>query len=241
MIQASGKASILFKARRAFTLIELLVVIAIISLLAAILFPVFSRARENARRSSCANNCKQIGIGLLMYAGDNDERFVPLISGGSAQKWHYHVQSYIKNWQVFRCPNFPRTALNPNTIPTSDYFSTYGLCGDAVNLNESATSGAALYNSTGTILARITEPSRTWMMVEARNSNDTNYKLGYGGLSVPFSSVAVGSLPDVRGEFNHSIHLEGSNITYVDGHVKWRKSGDNTGIWDLFNKTRTFN
>jgi prepilin-type N-terminal cleavage/methylation domain-containing protein len=60
--------------RRAFTLIELLVVIAIIALLAAILFPVFARARENARRASCQSNMKQIGLGILQYAQDNDER-----------------------------------------------------------------------------------------------------------------------------------------------------------------------
>ena len=63
------------KHRRGFTLIELLVVIAIISLLAAILFPVFSRARENARRSSCLSNLKQIGLGMMQYTQDYDERY----------------------------------------------------------------------------------------------------------------------------------------------------------------------
>ncbi len=61
--------------RRGFTLIELLVVIAIIAILAAILFPVFARARENARKANCQNNLKQIATGLLMYAQDYDERF----------------------------------------------------------------------------------------------------------------------------------------------------------------------
>ncbi len=89
--------------RRGFTLIELLVVIAIIAILAAILFPVFARAREKARQSTCLSNVKQIMLGVLMYAQDYDERLIP----GALNTWEWHVflTPYLKNVQVLYCPS----------------------------------------------------------------------------------------------------------------------------------------
>lgn len=97
----------LSQARKGFTLIELLVVIAIIALLAAILFPVFGRARESARRSSCQSNLKQIGLGVIQYTQDFDERyFLPVIDLGSdTVSWPTLVQPYTKSSQVFLCPS----------------------------------------------------------------------------------------------------------------------------------------
>ncbi|MCD6352263.1 MAG: DUF1559 domain-containing protein, partial [Armatimonadetes bacterium] len=90
--------------RRGFTLIELLVVIAIIAILAAILFPVFAKAREKARQASCMSNLKQIALGLLMYVQDYDGRFMCIRQGPGG--WNKNVQPYVKNWQVFVCPSF---------------------------------------------------------------------------------------------------------------------------------------
>lgn len=108
---------------RGFTLIELLVVIAIIAILAAILFPVFARAREKARQTTCLSNLKQISIGWMMYATDYDETVMPVLIPPSGNVTHYWwtawdaasatrddtgglLYPYMKNHQIQACPSF---------------------------------------------------------------------------------------------------------------------------------------
>ena len=102
-------------AKSAFTLIELLVVIAIIAILAAILFPVFARARENARKTSCLSNLKQIGLGVLQYTQDYDERYPMRYYGGAgdrqeANSWRRQIFPYVKSTQLFACPSNTRNS-----------------------------------------------------------------------------------------------------------------------------------
>jgi prepilin-type N-terminal cleavage/methylation domain-containing protein/prepilin-type processing-associated H-X9-DG protein len=141
------------KSKHGFTLIELLVVIAIIAILAAILFPVFAKAREKARQTMCLSNMNQIGLGLLMYAEDYDETMVPVGSpmivaytGGTYETWvpwQMFVQSYIKangnttssalQGNVFVCPSNPNTSTAYAGLPGAFQFS----CDYAPNYNES--------------------------------------------------------------------------------------------------------
>lgn len=112
--------------KKGFTLIELLVAISIISLLAAILFPVFGRARENARRTTCQSNLRQLGMGILQYVQDNDERFplgpctVPNVVGKTAyqsMEWAGSIYPYVKSQQVYKCPSDPN---RPNATEAAD-------------------------------------------------------------------------------------------------------------------------
>src|SRR5690349_15572194 len=109
---------------KGFTLIELLVVIAIIALLAAILFPVFSRARENARRASCASNMKQAALGTMMYVNDNDNRMPNATFGGAAgynfSAWE-PIRPYLKSEQVLFCPSMNKYVEQANDLFKQHY------------------------------------------------------------------------------------------------------------------------
>jgi prepilin-type N-terminal cleavage/methylation domain-containing protein len=165
--------------RKGFTLIELLVVIAIIAILAAILFPVFARARENARRASCMSNMKQIGLGIMMYAQDYDGTYLIHVdaSVGNAKLWPQILQPYVKSTQVFDCPS-GQHQFTGGYDSSIDYGYNYWL---------------SRYYYADATESGITRPSETVLIAETGNNKSSNLSHGYY-LSYP-SYYSVVSAP----------------------------------------------
>jgi len=195
--------------RKGFTLIELLVVIAIIAILAAILFPVFARAREKARMASCASNLKQVALGALMYGQDNDEVYVGWNQGAHCNtpggSWPEHVIfPYVKNNQLFICPSKIFTGRT-----TCSYWSSWA---NAMNLNSSyGWNCRGLGNGRGTEMSKVQKPAELFWVADGGNPWRP-YKRVPTGCGAGYTSDAT------------EPHNEGRNIAYVDGHVKWMKS-----------------
>ncbi|RYX81020.1 DUF1559 domain-containing protein [bacterium] len=202
---------LIHKQHQAFTLIELLVVIAIIAILAAILFPVFARARENARRASCQSNLKQIGLGLLQYSQDYDEQIVPAYALGTPNvHWRTLIHPYIKSTQLFACPSntINSTPANDNqTLVFPASYAVNGTNGNAGGLMGRISSTA----NTGVSLAAVIEPSRTWMVTETPTPHAEIPGAGSGG---PGCTVGYVGYKDLFG------HMTMPNWLFADGHVK---------------------
>jgi len=200
----------------AFTLIELLVVIAIIAILAAILFPVFARARENGRRASCSSNEKQLALAGLQYAQDHDERLFGAYQGPASKQvtWMNRLQPYLKNTQIFKCPSETDSSIvgGLTTANVSYCFNNYYL------QDPQGTTGQA----SGQALAAIEYVSETVIFAEMTNGTGTRY------VCRPGASSSTKPLTP---------HLNGTNFAFVDGHVKWfpgtHSIFTSATLWDL--------
>jgi prepilin-type N-terminal cleavage/methylation domain-containing protein/prepilin-type processing-associated H-X9-DG protein len=184
--------------RKGFTLIELLVVIAIIAILAAILFPVFAQAREQARKISCVSNARQIGLGIAMYIQDYDEMYVPYFSGyvpatnaytSPQYYWPQLISPYIQKATghgiggqalpsdlsgVYRCPDAPYNAAAALAYGYGN-FSSYGLSDDIVNWWE-PNNVPTTYIPVG--LASLVAPASTYELVETWDWFDNGQEPG---------------------------------------------------------------
>lgn len=219
--------------RGAFTLIELLVVIAIIAILAAILFPVFGRARENARRSSCASNFKQIGLGMMQYAQDYDET-MPLFSyagfagygGADGARWADMAFPYIKSTQIFDCPSGTKTTAK---LPGGNFLDITTYSYGYVTPSSTQPVGVA-----GRKLAEIEDTASTLMLIED-GRQDSGAGAETQGRLIPSVGESIASLGGRLNGFRHTgcdqndFGAYAFNAAYADGHVKWVRL---TNAWD---------
>lgn len=182
-----------------FTLIELLVVIAILAILAAILFPVFARAREKARQSVCQSNLRQLGKGIMMYIEDWDNSF-PLWGDFDRTSWPVQLYRYTRTYEVARCPNddefFHKTAQGKTSYLVNCEM-TQGCEQRLIDLGVVAST-----------YSEVVEPSSTIYVIEAsKNAAEDHYH--------PHdpSRFLI--------ECAKTRHSGGSNFLYADWHVKW--------------------
>lgn len=237
------------KARRGFTLIELLVVIAIIALLAAILFPVFSRARENARKSSCANNLKQIALAATQYSQDFDEivvtswagqngggidncnAYAAQAPGGACPLWMGLIHPYTKSNQIYQCPSAARiNETNARNPQQTSYGHQHNNLGWGLNGNPSLAdfgkTADTIYFSDSGIYLPTSSAAASWGTFLA-NPDTTNFSTNSSQVTRSYVQCVgcpaggpYGLGPCCNAEAVVNRHLATCNVAFLDGHVK---------------------
>lgn len=211
--------------RKAFTLIELLVVIAIISIIAAILFPVFSQVREKARATACLNNTKQLGLAEMQYVQDNDETFwnEPNVSIANMPPFYSELlMPYVKSKGVFSCPdNTKAGSLGFSSYATPSYNPAYGFADPGIH---STYSGVAA--GSPTTLAQLQSPSELVLLSDAvmywnQTLCEPDPQKGSGKGSHYFVEGDPNSGFPFINTIGQPLHQGGMTFVYADGHAKW--------------------
>lgn len=228
---------------RGFTLIELLVVIAIIAILAAILFPVFAKVREKARQTSCLSNEKQLGLAIVQYTEDYDEKFPGGYIGayGSVSGWASRVYPYVKSTGVYKCPDdssmsqtlagnaatfYPISyAMNSNLDPDSHYGGTLSSL-TAPASTVALVEAQAIYVDLSNV-ADDPDSTGTYGSEEVDGGDNGDggiYDLNnHNSFMVNGAKAGVGLGNPARGNsyFHLGVHTNGSNFLLADGHAKY--------------------
>lgn len=209
-------------------------VIASIAILAAILFPVFQKVRENARRASCSSNEKQLGLAFVQYFQDSDEKYPALgaVNYQNNSDWAGPIYQYVKSTAVFTCPDDSTSASSPKTAVS------YGM-----NNNFAKVVGGNPNVGSGLSLSQLQSSAKTILLFEVSNVTGdvpNNFYTTLGGNpggsaggdgtcaleytngkyeTGAFANVAnAGTLPFDKAT---GLHSDGSNFLFADGHVKW--------------------
>jgi prepilin-type N-terminal cleavage/methylation domain-containing protein/prepilin-type processing-associated H-X9-DG protein len=203
-----------------FTLIELLVVIAIIAILAAILFPVFAQARETARKTTCLNNCKQLGTAIIMYLQDWDSNYPLAWNDIGENGWDTALFPYVKSKGVYDCPS---NHVTPRGYGWS--YATIGPLPGSYALNGDLT---ARFDSKNHRIAisepSVTFPSTTILVTEIRDTR--------GPSSGPEHEIfSIKGQKDVLSRIPTTIHLGGSNYVFADGHARYYRVDQTWSFW----------
>ena len=227
--------------QRAFTLIELLVVIAIIGLLAAILFPVFGRTRENARRSNCASNMKQLGLAMVQYAADYDETYcLPFKWDGLVEPYIKETATWGKSAPVFKCPSDSVARTSGSGVRSyamaaagnSDCSPYDALGGCSLGFAGPLVGASTPRYSRGRALAEIPDATGTLQLVELHvdinnMSNDNGSTVSHpittscsSGYDPRQARCGQDMQTATRGLDRTPTHLATWNYLFVDGHVK---------------------
>ena len=221
-----------------FTLIELLVVIAIIAILAAILFPVFQKVRENARRVSCESNMKQIGLGMLQYTQDADENLPKGISAAvwfPGIGWAGAVYPFIKSAGVFHCPDDPTMASPDGKFSPVSYAINYRNLFYPTNTIQEPADTILITESTGSLtnltasdeaggpLKSPVDLSDNMVWWDAANTNIccTVDKVRYATGPIQGPLTSDGGPGQNNDKSDKPRHSEGANYAFVDGHAKF--------------------